>query len=491
MAVCIIGVAQETTRPPGPAPEPLDSWATLARRAAEDAGAPHAIGRLDGVHLVYCQTWQYDDAPARLCERLGIEAKDRYYSGIGGTTPQQLVNALAERMLAGELGLALVAGAEALATQRTAKQNGEQLDWSYPPDEKRPFPYEGLPDASEKAHELYHAWETFALWDNARRARLGVGMREYEHGIGAMMAPMTQVAASNPYAWRPRSRAADELAVATAENRYIGFPHTRSEVAVADVDMAAALLIATDEVADELGVPADKRIYLSGWAYALDPEVVSAREDMSRSVAMQLAFDAALSMADTTVADLAAFDLYSCFPSAVHFACDALGLDPLDPRGVTVTGGLPYAGGPSSCYVLHSIASMVERLRAEGGQGLVTGVGMHMTKHVAAVYSAARPSLTSPGDAAALQAAADAQPVRPVLGAVEAEGTVVAYTLTCDRENVPTRGIVVVDVSIGDLQGRALARVHEPELLAFMRDRELVGTTVTLTTDGTTNVASW
>ena len=40
-----------------------------------------------------------------------------------------------------------------------------------------------------------------------------------------------------------------------------------------------------------------------------------------------------------------------------------LGIDIDDPRGFTVTGGLPYAGGPGSAYTLHSLATMAERLR--------------------------------------------------------------------------------------------------------------------------------
>ena len=53
------------------------------------------------------------------------------------------------------------------------------------------------------------------------------------------------------------------------------------------------------------------------------------------------------------------FDIYSCFPSSVNLGCDALGLDPFDPRGLTVTGGLPYAGGAASACLMHAIATMV------------------------------------------------------------------------------------------------------------------------------------
>ena len=70
-------------------------------------------------------------------------------------------------------------------------------------------------------------------------------------------------------------------------------------------------------------------------------------------------------MAGLGVDDLVYIDLYSCFASSLHFACDALGLEAGDPRGVTLTGGLPYHGGPASGYLTHSIAALVERLRAD------------------------------------------------------------------------------------------------------------------------------
>ena len=98
---CIIGVARQTWHPdevgPEGAPEPLDMWEQVARAAATDAGRPDAITAIDGLNLVYCQTWQYDDAVQRLSDRLGADPKQRCYSGIGGTMGQQLVNATATR----------------------------------------------------------------------------------------------------------------------------------------------------------------------------------------------------------------------------------------------------------------------------------------------------------------------------------------------------------------------------------------------------------
>ena len=77
---------------------------------------------------------------------------------------------------------------------------------------------------------------------------------------------------------------------------------------------------------------------------------------------------------------------------------------------MTVTGGLPYHGGPGSNYMTHSIAAMAERLRADPGAfGLVSGVGMHMTKHAYGLWSAEPPVRLEPPDpeAMAKEVAAD------------------------------------------------------------------------------------
>jgi acetyl-CoA C-acetyltransferase len=76
----------------------------------------------------------------------------------------------------------------------------------------------------------------------------------------------------------------------------------------------------------------------------------------------------------------------------VQIGADMLGIGVDDPRPLTVTGGLPYHGGPGNNYSTHAIACMVERLRAEPGtHGLVTGVGWYLTKHAVGVYSSAAP----------------------------------------------------------------------------------------------------
>ena len=110
-APCVIGVAQETVHPgQQPAPEPLVSWERVCRAAAADARATRKaraiLDATDSLQIVYCQSWQYDDPPGRLAQRLDIYPRHCVYSGIGGTTPQLLVQTAAEAIMRGEIDLA-------------------------------------------------------------------------------------------------------------------------------------------------------------------------------------------------------------------------------------------------------------------------------------------------------------------------------------------------------------------------------------------------
>src|SRR5207253_235515 len=62
------------------------------------------------------------------------------------------------------------------------------------------------------------------------------------------------------------------------------------------------------------------------------------------------------------------------------------------PRGLTVTGGLPFFGGPGNNYVSHAIATMAQLLRAEPDAiGLTSGVSYYMSKHAVGIYSSSPP----------------------------------------------------------------------------------------------------
>jgi acetyl-CoA C-acetyltransferase len=457
-ALCIIGAARRTWRDRS-APEPLDLWEDVARAAAADAGVPDAVRSIQSLQVVYCQSWEYDDPCGRLATRLGADPAHRVYSGIGGSVPVGLVRDTALAMARGELDLALVVGGEALATRRHLPDP----QWSHAPAEPTPFPI--TIDRDEAANGIYQAYLTFALLDTARRAALGRTPAEHRQHLGALLAPMSEVAAAHPvHAWFPITRTPEEITTVSPDNRMVATPYTKLMTAIMDVDMAAAVLVATVAEADRLGVPSDRRIHLRGLGSADEPRALAARPDLGRSPALARASASALG--GNPVDEVSHFDLYSCFASSLAFASDAMGL--ATGRALTVTGGLPYHGGPGSNYCTHALAAMVETLRDDPyALGMVTGIGMHMEHHTASLWSS-RPdgfvhAVASPSE----------PPSIPVVSGTEGTATVATYSTTYDREG-PQATALICDLPDGT---RAYARMEDPP----DDDEDLCGTTVHLT----------
>ncbi len=97
---------------------------------------------------------------------------------------------------------------------------------------------------------------------------------------------------------------------------------------------------------------------------------MAARPEPWRSPAMAAAMQPA-PWDGTSLDEVAHLDLYSCFASSLSFAATPSGSRPA--AGLTVTGGLPYHGGPGSNYSTHALAAMAEALRRDPGSlGLVS-----------------------------------------------------------------------------------------------------------------------
>jgi acetyl-CoA C-acetyltransferase len=451
-------------------------WELVVRDAVADARATgDVLGAVQSLSTVYCLSWPYDDQVGRLAERLGIAPTHRAVSGMSGTSTQSLLIGAAEHIIGGDVDVAVVAGAEALDTKKRLKRAGERPAWSHraQPTPQPPFDWPFHP--AEIAHEVFQAYLTFALRDTARRARMGSSAAERRDDIGALLAPMTLVAAGNPNAWDPTVRTAEEIVTPTPENRMVATPYPKHSISIMDVDMAGALILASHAAADRLGVPQDQRIYLRGWAEADDAHYVAEHPDLSRSPAMAWCVEHALGGAGVSVDEIAYLDLYSCFASSIDFALDALGLTgALGGRNVTVTGGLPFSGGAACNYLAHSIATMADRLRHDPvAMGLTTGVGMHMTKHSWAVWSAEPGRVMSPGSAPPASTV-------PIVDTWAGPATIATYSVLYDR-NGPTSGLAVCDVD----GGRTYAKSSDPDVLSAWEDEEWCGRAVTLrTVDG-------
>ena len=291
---CLIGVATRTWHPDevgdAGAPEPFAMWDEVTRAAAAGHRDRPGGARAGSTRWTSCtrRPGSTTIPRGRLAQRLGVEPKRQHYSGIGGTTPQLLVQK------PGRADPAQRARTSRWwwAPRRWRPRSGSRRGASAPstrssPRSKRSFPWEAPFHPAEVAHEVFQAWLTFAIFDNARRAHLGIPLDEYRTQLGEQWAALHH--ASRPRIPKRGSRSsgpAAEIVTATPTNRMVGYPYTKYMVSIMDVDMAGALLLASHEAADAMGVPADRRVYLRGWCYATDPVYVAEHVDLWRSPAM-------------------------------------------------------------------------------------------------------------------------------------------------------------------------------------------------------------
>lgn len=477
----IIGVAQVTiARGQQPGPEPLELWRRAALSAAEDAGIGASdLTEADAVFIADCMSWPYDDLALRFSESLGIESAIGKVGPPSGTSGQTMLNDAYALIRAGKARLTVIAGGEAMATLRAYRNAGTPTPWSFPKaaGQAPQFDLEAHQHPGEAATGLLEgigAVYGFAMRDIARRAHLGISPQKHLDQLGDLLSGMTRVAAANPDAWFPHEKNPDELTVVGPANRMVAYPYTKNMVAMIDVDIAAALIVTSEAWADAHGIARENRIYPWTSCYAQDPVYIAVRPELWKSHAMEAAASETLSAARITIDDVRHVDLYSCFASAVNFACDALGIEERSGERVTVTGGLPYAGGPASSYMLTSIVQMAKVLRRHPGEiGLVSGVGMMMSNHIFALYASAPPPdhLVHP-DMLAVQARLNALPTHVIDDEYTGTATIATYTVAHDRSGEPTHGAAICDHPGGT---RSYVRFCDPELLVRAERDELVG----------------
>ncbi len=490
--IVIIGVGQCVQRDVSPesARDPVGLMVDVAGAAADDARLGRRLfEEISLVATVDAFAWQPANAAGLVAEAIGAKPSRLVNSTVGGNTPQAYVNWLAGEIRAGKASTCLVAGVNVVASMMKARAAGVRLAWPTgggPSGERFGDDKPGGTDY-ENAHGLFLPANAYPLFENALRARRGLSVREHSLAIGRMFSRFTEVAARNPHAWFPVVRSAEELVTPAESNRWVAFPYTKYLNSVMAVDQAAAVVLTSAAEARRLGVPEDRWVwFLGGGAASEDPWNMSERPRLDACPSMKFAAEQAMARAGVTTGDLSFFDLYSCFPVAVELACEGLGLSETDPRGLTVTGGLPYFGGPGNNYTLHGIAAMADALRAKpGSSGLVTANGWYLTKHAAGVYSSAPPSREARPEPDPSSARHPGEAVR-VVETPEGAAVIETYTVVCGRGGEPETGIVVGRLESGE---RFLA--HTPEdrtLLEDMMTNEAVGRRGRVRTGGPVNV---
>ena len=425
-----------------------------------------------------------NNPPRAIARRAGANPQRAILEVVGGQGPQRLVGELAAEIAAGRSKMAAIVGSEAISTMRALQARGESRDWSETRRgtiEDRGYGYDGVVDMTSLKHGVGAPIAGYALAENVRRERLGLSLAEYRTEIGKLFAPFTTVAAANPHSAAPTQRSASELAELTDRNRLVAEPYGRLVVARDQVNQGAAIVLASVAEARRLGVPESHWVHIHGVADCAEPSMLT-RENIERSPAAVAAISSALELAQTSFEKLTATDFYSCFAIPVFNLLDAFGLDRDDPRGWTLTGGLPFFGGAGNNYSGHAIAQAVLRCRADpGGMVLVGANGGIMSKYAAGVYSTAPANWS----ASRWRSLDKIKPHWEVLDTFDGEAVAESFTIQPGKQ-----GEVATVVALAD-NARVLANSADPAICAELRKGKIAGRTVRIEDDGTGRNRFW
>jgi acetyl-CoA C-acetyltransferase len=484
-APVIVGVGQVSERPDDAgyaARSPMDLAGLALAAAFADAAAAvpmaPALDTLAAIRQFEISGTRYpapfghaDNPPRAIARRVGADPARAILEVVGGQGPQRLVGELASEIAAGRSRLAAIVGAEAISTTRRIEARGERRDWSETVGgdiEDRGYGYDGIVDATALRHGVGAPIGGYALAENVRRGGLGLSLEAYRRQIGELFAPFTQIAARNPHAAAPRVWSSDELACLSERNRLVAEPYGRLVVARDQVNQAAGIVIASVAEARRLGIPEARWVHIHAVADCAEPPLLQ-RAEMDRSPAAVSAISSALEVAGSDWNSIDFVDLYSCFAIPVFNLLDAFGLDRADPRGWTLTGGLPFFGGAGNNYSAHAIAEAVARCRAApGATALVGANGGIMSKYAAGIYST-RPADWSMSRWTSLPRIAAAVPVRD---AGDGDGRLETFTVQ------PVRGREVATVVARVDGARMCANSSDPAVIAELRSEPFVGRAV-------------
>ncbi len=350
----------------------------LSTRLFHDSGLPHDFG-------------SPDNHPESVARASGLDPATLLYGDAGGQSPQKHLNKLACQVHSGEYKAVVLSSAENMGTVKRARRSGQELDWSQPATRE-------MTDLKTDQDKMLTAYEwrqglinmpmAYGIVENARRARLGMDRDSYAQDMAELWAAFSEVSLTREHAQFARQWTVEELLSDDHANYRLNDPYRRWMVAQDAVELGAAVIMTTAGHAAELGIAADRMIYLHSGADASVP-LMSHQDDLSISPAMESAFPKALELAELDAADLGPMDIYSCFPVAVSLAMDALGSPDRSLSSYTLTGGLSFFGGPGNSYSAHGMVALVEALRKDGSKpGMISANGGVINKESVGIYAA-------------------------------------------------------------------------------------------------------
>jgi len=483
------GIAQQRFDDPGEGVEAIELMWRAVEDAAVDSGTNAVLDLVTWVGVPE-GTWSYRNPGALLAARAG-RARAAVHTVVAdvGILQQDLLTRAIDAVARGTK-MALVVGGEAkyrnLRGVITGAPAAETTQGEYV------TPDETMTPGSLAAlgvHELEITRNTvtpvaaYALIENAIGHARCRSLDEHRDVVADLWAGFASVAADNELAWDRSGPSAAAIRDGVDGNRMISFPYTKRHSAQWNVDQAAALLLCTVRTAKALGIAADQWVFPHASAVANHAVAVTERQEIHRSPGAELAAPRVLELAGIGPDELTQIDCYSCFPSAVELFADALGLALHDPRRLTVTGGLAFAGGPLNNYVLQALVELVRRLRTDGdaGYGLSSSVSGFLVKQGFSVWSARPPGRGFLSDDVTTRVAERATTV-DVVGDAHGPGSIATFTVDF-AAGEPVRSVVladVVDAATPQRRARTIVEHRDPAVARALMAEDPIGRAVHL-----------
>jgi acetyl-CoA C-acetyltransferase len=472
-----IGSEQETSEDPTQCAEPWQLMVRAVRRAATDAGSEALLAQIESISVPQGM-WEYRNPGRLIAGALGCPSARSILSDLG-VLQLSLLSDLCRAIAAGEQHVGVITGGEAKFRQLRGAITGQMnADTAQPPDTPPPDIHHTSSDpwASdlETRAGLAGPVELFAIIESALRYAEGLDVDRHRDRIARLYSSFSEVAAGNPQAWRRERLSAEAIRDPSPRNAMLAFPYTKRHSSQWNVNQAVAILVCSAERAAQLGLARDRWIFPIAAAQSKHVVPLAQQQRLHTHPGTVLSGERALALAGISARDVDAAELYSCFPAAIRsFALD-LELPPGCPW--TVTGAMPFAGGPYNSFSLAGVARMVEVLRPSDGKGAARRIGLVSNlsgifgKQACALFS----NLPNPDgyryeDVTAAVAARDLP--LPLDGDYSGPATIVGYTVVFSGGQ-PTHAIAICDTPAGR---RTVVRSEDRTLLESMTREEYCG----------------
>ena len=411
--------------------------------------------------------WRYRDPGKWIAEKNNFSNAKTSVNKIG-VLQQHLINNTCNKIIKGEIRAGLILGGESRAKMIAALKEGieyKEMELSTNPDQYVKAKDDLYGEGEAEALGLM-AVGYYAVMESAMRKSKSLTLKEHEDYLGSMYADFSEIASKNQYAASDKSISKDQIMLANSDNKPMAYPYNKYHCTSWNVSQASAILICEEGLADQLNISKQKRIYPMASSETNHMIALIQRPSLISSAGLKLASEKINEVVDKHSINLNLIDLYSCFPVAVQQFENVLNLNTKTSR--TITGAMPFAGGPLNNYMLHATVQALLKLRSESGHSLITGVSGMMTKQSFCLWSSEYQMPFYHADVTRKARQLD-KPI-PISNAKHGNGIVIGYTVLCEGIK-PTLGVFYIEDSQGE---RKVVTSEDKAIINSMREEEWI-----------------